>query len=116
MKDIAEIRKANLARLVESQYRGRPSELASRINVTVSYVSQLSSSKKIGSATARKIETASGLERGWMDSDHDPNARSNTERAFMEDPQLQSLVNAFQDLSRADRALLLSIAKRLQAR
>jgi hypothetical protein len=77
MKTIAEIRLDNLLLLIEEV--GSAEALASKVNSSAVYISQLknrapdSKTKKprqIGDPLARKMESACGKERGWMDHEH----------------------------------------------
>ncbi|MGR2681571.1 hypothetical protein [Chromobacterium haemolyticum] len=71
--DVFEIRRVNLISLVDGK-RGETARVARLIEVEPNYLSQLKKGgerKRMGDITARKIETALGLEYGWMDRSHD---------------------------------------------
>lgn len=74
MSTVKETRRKNLLALIGDQ-KGAQALLAREMDVEPAYVSQLasggSSSRGIGDRTARKIERARGLPRGWMDQAHD---------------------------------------------
>lgn len=78
MKTCAEIRHANLLRLIREA--GGEDALATRYGCEASYIKQMArqykasdtgKEKGMGSATARKFEVLSEKERGWMDHEHD---------------------------------------------
>lgn len=68
--DVYEIRRTNLLRLLEGQKKAK---FAEDVHTSPSYISQLIADhapRKMGDEVARKIESAKGLPRGWMDSTH----------------------------------------------
>lgn len=67
--DIFQIRLRNLLPLLEK--RGEPARLARAIGIDPNYLSRIKAGKKrIGDITARKLESALGLDYGWMDLNH----------------------------------------------
>lgn len=76
--DITEIRKANLLNAINTYADGSQKDFAEKVGTSPAYLSQilnrtLGRSGKpatVGSALARKIENALGLDRGWMDLTH----------------------------------------------
>lgn len=70
--EIGEIRLANLLALMEV-LRKKQTDVAHDTGTNPGYLSQIINrhlGRKMGSALARKIESAYGLERGYMDHDH----------------------------------------------
>ena len=71
--DIHEIRRAKLQQLRDERFKGKNSALAEAIERQPDYISRALSNgkhrKNIGEAFARHIETALGLESGWLDSE-----------------------------------------------
>ncbi|MEN6081600.1 hypothetical protein [Chromobacterium piscinae] len=74
--DVFDIRRANLARLLEP--RGSAARIAEKVGSSASYLSTLKTpdkknpnSRRMGDDMARRIEEAEGLEYGWMDRSHD---------------------------------------------
>lgn len=73
--DISEIRTANLLELIEKKANGSQKDFAEKVGTSPAYLSQiinktLGKSGKpatVGNALARKVESACGLEHGWMD-------------------------------------------------
>lgn len=78
MKTIEEIRKENLARLIQSTTDGNITKFSTNIDKSHSQISQIINAsttetgkpKGMGSNLAREIEKKLRLERGWMDHDH----------------------------------------------
>jgi IS5 family transposase len=76
MHDTAQIRKTNLQKLVAGSEN--KSEFARRAGLSSAHLRQMVNVragtgdvlKPCGEKLARKIETALGLERGWLDSEH----------------------------------------------
>jgi hypothetical protein len=72
--DIREIRRTNLTRLIQEHADGNVSrfvEVAGLESVKgMLQVTGPSRRRNLGSGLARQIESAFGLERGWMDRDH----------------------------------------------
>jgi hypothetical protein len=73
-KTIDKIRKENLLTLIAET--GKKSKLADLADTNAAYISQLLSKnpkkiRNIGDDLARKLESACGKTRGWMDTDHD---------------------------------------------
>lgn len=53
--------------------KGMLKRFADRLGLSDRYLSHINNARKgIGSTTARRIEEALKLERGWMDSEHEP--------------------------------------------
>ncbi|WP_165856756.1 S24 family peptidase [Marinobacter sp. JSM 1782161] len=68
--DIHEIRRANLARLIDERFGGKQSGLADTIDRQRGYVSRLlKGSKNIGEGFARHIEKSVGIPRGSLDQE-----------------------------------------------
>ena len=68
--DISDIRRKNLADLV--QRIGSQRKAGQLFGISESLMSQYKNGMKdIGNDQARRIETASGIERGWMDQVHE---------------------------------------------
>lgn len=80
--DNKEIRKANLAHLLEEHTRGgklTKAAFAEKCGLVAAQLSQLlgeNSFRNIGDRTARKIELSLGLPNGWMDSIHHPHPQN----------------------------------------
>ncbi len=76
--DNKEIRKANLAQLLEEHTKGgnlTKAAFAIKCGLVPAQLSQLlgdNSFRNIGDRTARKVEASLGLPNGWMDSIHQP--------------------------------------------
>ena len=76
--DISEIRKANLLKLIEAKASGSQKDFANAVPTAPAYISQIINSTigrngkpaTVGTALARKIEKAFGLDHGYMDSLH----------------------------------------------
>ena len=72
MEDIYGIRRTNLLSLISAIKARRPAareqDIASELDLGPSHYSQIKSGKVIGDDVARKIETAMGLEYGWLDN------------------------------------------------
>lgn len=72
MEDIYGIRRANLLSLISGIKVRRPGareqDIAAELDLGASHYSQIKSGKVIGDDVARKIETAMGLEYGWLDN------------------------------------------------
>ena len=70
----AEIRRENLARVIEQVYGGVGLRLAEALKVSNTQVnrvmSESSSRRDMGDKMARDIEEVAGLPRGWMDHQH----------------------------------------------
>jgi len=71
--DIAEIRRKNLMYLIQTEYDGIARQFGLDAELDPSYVSRLftdkpASRRTVGSKLARKIETAIGKPKGWLDS------------------------------------------------
>ncbi|MFN3310112.1 MAG: hypothetical protein ACK40R_00200 [Thermomonas sp.] len=89
MEDIYGIRRANLMSLISDIKARRPGareqDIAAELDLGASHYSQIKSGKVIGDDVARKIETAMGLEYGWLDN---PSYRyAPTEERFGSEPQ-----------------------------
>ena len=70
--DVNATRHANLKALTDQLLeRHSQKQAALELGMGASYLSQLLAGKKMGDATARKIESARGLPHGWMDQRHD---------------------------------------------
>jgi hypothetical protein len=71
---IDEIRVANLRRILADRWDGRSVNLARAIGAKQIVISRClsgsASARNMGDRLARRIEIASGLEPGWMDSIH----------------------------------------------
>lgn len=69
--DVFAIRYENLRLLVHELRRRHPTwlqrDVATALDVSPSYLSQLTAGKKMGDEVARKIEVARNLPHGWMD-------------------------------------------------
>lgn len=71
--DVHQIRKANLQKLAVDY--GGPTALGEKLDRSQSQVSQLLSSKLMGSKLARDIEKRLNLHHGWMDHSYGMEAR-----------------------------------------
>lgn len=69
---ISEIRRVNFERLLEAH--GGVTRMAEKMDCSKSYISQLRSTRQIGSRTARKLEETFGAPLGWMDVSHENEA------------------------------------------
>lgn len=109
--NIHEIRRNNLAKLIEEQFGGKQSRLADKIDRQRGYVSRLlKGTKNIGEDFARHVEESVGLPRGtldyvmvhdiWLGEVNEPNARYNTKPEDSGDSKAQT---AWEALSRAIR-------------
>jgi transcriptional regulator with XRE-family HTH domain len=70
--EIAEIRLNNLIALMKSRGQTQ-ADFAREMHAAPAYISQIINrhgGRRMGSAFARRVEIAYGLERGWMDHDH----------------------------------------------
>lgn len=109
--DVFTIRNANLQFLLEElRDRGitRNIDAAQALGgIGESYLSQLKSGKRMGEATARKIERAIRRPEGWMDLVHSPNSTSAhgklTQTIAEESPVYKA---GHAGLSKRDQALL----------
>ncbi len=75
--DAKQIRKANLATLIFRE--GKAAAVAEKVGTAAAYLSQILSAKtkaQVGDDLARRIETAYGLPRGWMDVIHEEGTES----------------------------------------
>lgn len=70
--DVTAIRYQNLRLLVHEIRKRHPrwlqKDIAAALGISASYLSQLTSGKKMGDDVARKIEAARHLKHGWMDT------------------------------------------------
>ena len=80
MRDIHQIRRDNLRRLLEKKYKGDRRALQDALEIgQVNFLSRLLSErpgtgKNIGSRLARRIEQAAGKPLNWLDADHSRSA------------------------------------------
>lgn len=66
-----QIRKDNLAYIVDTRFNGIPNRLAAHIGVRQPQISRvLDGTRGCGDKLARAIEDGCGLNRGWLDSPH----------------------------------------------
>lgn len=94
LSSIHEIRFANLKKLHEGfidntkiQQHGSIQAFGTRLGISPRFLAHLlACRKKIGTATARKVEVALNLPSGWMDHEHsgEESALSSDEKAFIE--------------------------------
>lgn len=76
--DISDIRKANLLKLIEVKSSGSQKDFANAVPTAPAYISQIINGTigrngkpaTVGTALARKIEKAFGLDHGYMDTPH----------------------------------------------
>lgn len=103
--EVKEIRRRNLAELVEQHGRNA---LATKVGTDPNYLSQIISqrtSAQCGDQLARRIEVALNKPRGWMDTDHE-------EQENLE----QSIANALEAVLAAARLEGVEITPRQAAR
>ena len=67
--EIQDIRRANLARLIEDKYEGSQARFVDETGENQGEVSALLRTKSFGERKARKLEDKCGLPRGWFDVD-----------------------------------------------
>jgi len=70
--DVVEIRRRNLAYIVESEYGGVARQFGLDVGLDSSYVSRIFSDKpasrrSVGNKLARKLEKSLGKPKGWLD-------------------------------------------------
>ncbi len=103
MKTIAEIRKENLAAVIKSHWGGKASRLAAKLNCEKTTLSRIFSTTKtrrdMGGPLARRIEKASGLDSGWMDTPHD-------DKPAQERDYCVVIAEKIRDLSDDDRQMI----------
>lgn len=111
-----EIRRANLAALIESH--GSIRALADKVGTAPNYLSEIKNRERdMGDRLARKIEAALELSAGWMDASHaaEQEASSEGERYFEADSSKdlaeKLLLSENGDVAKAIERLLSARAK-----
>jgi hypothetical protein len=107
MKTCEEIRHANLLRLIEEA--GGEAALAGLYECSEAYIKQMKAGYKdsksgtpkgIGAGSARKLESCTGKERGWMDHEH------GEQRTTGQDEHIQAVAALMEQLDPTTRVLL----------
>ncbi|MBX9348757.1 hypothetical protein K5M36_16845 [Chromobacterium vaccinii] len=104
--DVFDIRRANLARLLEP--RGSAARIAEKVGSSASYLSTLKTldkknpnSRRMGDDMARRIEEAEGLEYGWMDRSHDAGQAEPAETVIVSASNEEELVKLLREKGEA---------------
>ena len=107
--DVHQIRRANLQKL--SVDYGGPTALGEKLDRSQSQISQLLSSKLMGSKLARDIEKFLELSHGWLDHPHGMEARKEMAkyrgggaRSTMEDKKRAAWMHLFDELEKEGKS------------
>lgn len=71
--DITKLRLLNMESIIENKFDGSIAKFADEVGIARSEVSQIkneANQRNIGPSLARRIEVSSGLDKGWMDTEH----------------------------------------------
>lgn len=102
MKTIHDVRRENLATVIQTHWQGKAARLAAKLKCEKTVLSRIKSETKsrrnMGAPLARKIEDASGLDRGWMDTDHNAKPADISEYAWKLAEQIEQLPVADQQM------------------
>jgi len=102
MQTIYEVRRANLAAVIVSHWGGVAASLAKTLKCEKTVLSRIASKTKtrrnMGAGLARRIEIASKLQSGWMDTAHDGKAPESTDYAQALAEQISKLPVADQQM------------------
>lgn len=106
MLDIYDIRRANLRKVLDKYYEGKPSRLAAALGKQPSQITRLfkpetESGRGMGDSMAREIEQTAGLEYGWMDHLHDPPTQAAFDK-MSDDEQVASILREIAELNPED--------------
>jgi hypothetical protein len=93
MKEMHEIRRKNVARLVD--HYTTQQALADALQTSPGYIYQIVSGyRNVGERSARNIEASTGMPEGWLDQPHPPDTSADqpaaTSRPIKEDPDAYS--------------------------
>ena len=120
--DIDEIRRRNLAFIVQTQYGGVDRQFGLDVGLSASYVSRIfsknaTSKRAVGSKLARRIEKAMRKPSGWLDTPQWEAAKPDDNRLLVS--IIQSVENSTKDIELDDNSkaeLIASLFRLLSTR
>ena len=103
MQTIYDVRRQNLAKVIDSHWGGVAAQLAKKLKCEKTVLSRITSKaesrRNMGAGLARRIEVASKLQNGWMDTIHDDKTAATGDYA-------QALAEQIRQLPAADQQMI----------